>query len=438
MALILLGKPNVGKSSLFNRLIQKRRALVVDRPGVTLDRIVDFWRKEDAEIEIWDLAGIQKGLRVLQQDWKAKIQGILFVVDASQSLTHEDREALNWARTLNKPILLILNKADKRSFEDHQWEALSLPAEQHFKISAEAKEGFLELEEYCFQRFSSKENPVTNLRVLIFGRPNVGKSSLLNRLSGTHMSIVSAVPGTTRDMVEAEISFKNQRIQLVDTAGIRRKSRIYDREDVVEIFSSKKAMNELKRADVCLFMVEASPDGMLMTQDRKLLRLLTKAHRPSLVLVNKWDQVKNSRRRASTFVREIQAELKEQHHLPILLISAKTGHGMKNLLEEILILKSRQRKLSTSQLNSWLERLKSTRTPRIAKAGSKEGKKKTQTQYLNYLYITQTHEDPMRFVIFTNAPSQVPGDEKKFLENRLREDFGLAGLPVQVFFRKKT
>jgi len=441
MALVLIGKPNVGKSSIFNRMVGRRRSLVIDQPGVTLDRLVDTWEHNGKSIEIWDLAGIQND-EPLREDWHQQVDGVLFVLDASEPLSSDDKDAFQMARSWNKPIIVLLNKSDKKSFDDHRWEAMELAAERHFELSAEKKEGFLELTEYCFERFQKDVVQEASLgkapRVLIFGRPNVGKSSLLNRLAGTHVSITSDKPGTTRDLVEFSLRHGGNQLTLVDTAGIRKKARIYNRSDNVEIFSTKKAMVELKRSDACVVLVEASGGATIPTQDRKLLRLLHHSQKPAMLLVNKWDQVRESRRREDTFKRSIQRELKEDGHLPILLISAKTGYGVKKIGPALVDLLERQRKISTGKLNRWLASIMEKRTPRIAKAGSKEGKRKTQTQYLNFLYMTQIQTRPMKFQIFCNAPNQVPDDEKRYLENRLREAFKLEGLPIRLVFRKKT
>jgi len=441
MALVLIGKPNVGKSSIFNRLVGRRRSLVIDQPGVTLDRLVDTWEHNDKMLEIWDLAGIHNN-DPLRNDWYSQVDGVLFVLDASEPLSSDDKEAFEMARSWGRPVLVLLNKSDKKSFEDHRWEAMELAAERHFELSAEKKEGFLELTEFCFERFFKESENKNTLqkapRVLIFGRPNVGKSSLLNRLAGTHVSITSDKPGTTRDLVEFSFRQGGSNLTLVDTAGIRKKARIYNRNDYIEIFSTKKAMVELKRSDACVVLVEASEGAVIPTQDRKLLRLLHHAQKPALILVNKWDQVRAQRRREDTFIRSIQRELKEDGHLPILLISAKTGYGVKKIGPALIDLIGRQRKISTAKLNKWLAAIMEKRSPRIAKAGSNERKKKTQTQYLNFLYMTQIQTRPMKFQIFCNAPNQVPDDEKRYLENRLREAFKLEGLPIRLVFRKKT
>lgn len=439
MALILLGKPNVGKSSLFNRLIRSRRSLVINQPGVTQDRVVGHWKLEDKAYEIWDLAGIPLESDLpMKEDWKSRVQAILFVVDGSTPLTGEDQEVFSKARTLQKPIILILNKRDKKSFEANHLDYYELSADAVISLSAETKDGLGELEDYVKTHFTSETSSSRPIRTLIFGRPNVGKSSLMNRLAGTHISKVEERAGTTRDLLSREIASQETRWELVDTAGVRKKASIYKREDLIEIFSAKKAIAELKRAEVVLLMVEATPTGQLHTQDRKLLRMVRDMRSPCLVLVNKWDQVRAKWRREESYRRALREELKEMGHLPILLISAKTGWGTKHIFPELKRILDRRKKISTPKLNKWLQSIFETRSPRIARAGSKEGKKKTQTQYLKFLYLTQESDRPMNFLMFCNAPRLVPPDEKRFLESKLREDFKLHGLSVLIKYRKKT
>ena len=450
MAIAIVGRPNVGKSSLFNRLVEQRQSLVWNQAGVTRDRVVGRWQlsQSSEKYELWDMAGwgYGKSLRSIPKEWLNEIKLFIFVVDGSVPLTALDRDCFSYIRALNKPIILVANKSDKKSFGELSLEVSDLGVSKFISLSIEQKRGIGELEEEValkMEKLHIGKKPVKkrvkkiDRRVLILGRPNVGKSSLINRIAGTRISVVSEISGTTRDLVNCQRKIGSQTWQFVDSAGVRKKSKIYGRNDAVEIFSAKKALMELKQSYFCILLSEVHPKVQLPTQDKKIFRMIRESLIPSVIAVNKWDQMKANRKERS-YQRALTADLGEFVYTPTLLISAKTGYHVKALLESLRKMERRIRKISTPKLNQWLTSVQKERQPRIAKKGSKKGKLRTQTQYLKYTYMVQTGERPMSFHIFCNSPHLIPRDEKRYLENRFRLEFKLEGIPLQFTYRGKS
>lgn len=444
MAIAIIGRSNVGKSSLFNRLVGARRSLVWDELNVTRDRIIGSWKLNEKEVELWDLAGWGSGeaFSEIPKEWIPQIELFLFMVDGSSPLTSIDFECLKQLRRWAKPFLVIANKSDKRSFESQSSEVFKLSQTPIF-VSVETKRGIQDISEATLEILDKPEvtakaavKQKSDFRILILGRPNSGKSSLLNRIMGTKISYVSDVAGTTRDLVEAQKTLFNKKWTFIDSAGVRKKSKIYKDENPIEIFSSIKALQELKKSDACILLTEPHPKALVHTQDKKLLRMIRESQIPSLFVVNKWDTMK-SQWKERAYKDDLRYDLAEMAHLPIVLASAKTGFHVAKIFENIWDLIKRQRKISTSKLNQFLQEIQKNRDPRIARKGTKIGKRRTQTQFLKYFYLVQIAERPMKFQIFCNAPHLVPKDEKRFLENQLRKHFLLEGLPLEMSFRRK-
>lgn len=450
MAIIaLLGRPNVGKSSLFNRFVGKRQSLVWDRPGVTRDRVKGHWKISDTEsVDVWDLAGWghEDVLSDLPEDWIKQVDLFLFVVDGSENVTGNDRACLDQLRGWNKKFVVVANKADKKTFAD-QWEDfVKITGREVVQVSAETKSGFDELKDVVKENIKSMGKTLTqsslnqkkaDLRILILGRPNAGKSSLLNRIAGTSVAMVSDVPGTTRDVLETRKKIGGKTWEFVDTAGVRKKARIYKNNDPVEIFSATKALQELEKCDLCVFLIEPHKRGLMHTQDKRLLKLVKESLRPCIVVVNKWDTLRDEWK-ITAYRKSIQAELGDVQFLPVEIIAAKTGFGVKNLYSKIEKVSKQIVKIPTSALNNWLKASQDQKQPRVARRGIKSGKLRTATQYLKFNYIIQSSLRPMAFQIFCNAPHLVPKEGKRFLENDLRKTFSLEGIPCLLTFRRKN
>jgi len=454
MAIALIGKPNVGKSSLFNRLTKSRRSLVWDQPGVTRDIVRGVWTSDSGQgYDLWDLAGYGMfGVSLLNmpQDLRDQIDFALLVVDGSAELTAEDRECVSDARRLNCPLVIVANKADKRTFEDHKDEILKFFKLPLVEVSAETKVGLNEIEEALEDlvrkhpdraercRAQSPSDSKKEHKILILGRPNVGKSSLMNVLSGQTISLVADQAGTTRDVVSHSIERKSIRWTFLDTAGIRKKPKIYGRDaDPIEIFSAEKALQEIKKADQVILVMEPAPYADARSQDKKLLSLIRQELKPTLIIVNKWDLARREWTEKDYRI-HLKDFLGDLSHLPVLFVSAKTGFHVPKIFQILEEMAAQFKPIPTSRLNSWLKKTLLLKPPRVARRGQNLKTGRTPTQYLSIQYMVQTKVRPMTFLFFCNAPQAVADDDRRFLENQLRKTFSLVGFPVQLNFRKKN
>jgi GTP-binding protein len=450
MVIALAGRPNVGKSSLFNRLIGRRRSIVWDRPGVTRDLVRGEWKPSGYDpVEVWDLAGVGKaGVSISSLDLKTsqKIDLVLLVIDGSEPLTSEDYDCIQGIRKLSKPIVVAVNKLDRRSFESHSEEILRMFSKNIVEISAESKSGLSELQDKLIEVLGLREgvekeevlDQQAARKVLIMGRPNVGKSSLLNALSKDSVSFVADQPGTTRDIVYHDIRRKGSPWVFLDTAGIRKKPKVYGRKaDPVEIFSVEKSLQELRKSDFALFVVEAQQDGQFSSQDRKLLHLVRSSMIPTMVVVNKWDLVRKTWTEEK-YRDSMKAQLGDLHFLPILFASAKTGYRLEKVFQILMDLEKSIVEIPTPKLNRWLKKILEMRPPRVAKRGQTSEYGRSRTQYLSILYMVQTSKRPMTFQFFCNAPQAVAEEDRRFLGNQLRREFHLLGVPLKFVFRKKA
>jgi len=450
MIVALVGRPNVGKSRLFNRMIGRRRSLVWNQPGVTRDLLKDKFVVDGKSIELWDLAGWGKfGLSFQNLDpaLKKKIDLILLVVDGSEPLNSEDMECLRSVRKANRKLFVVINKSDKKSFEDNRSEILEHMGSQSFEIAAETGAGVSDLVTTIADLIPNADietEPAETLsdnrrsQVLILGRPNVGKSSLMNRLANEDVSFVSSLAGTTRDTLSHSIQHHGKEWKFLDSAGVRKKSKVYGRKaDPLEIFSIEKALKSLKTCRACLFLVEAQPDGRLHTQDKKLLSLVRDSLVPTILIVNKWDLVRK-KFTEKDYRASLRYDLADLDYMPILFISALTNFHIPKVIQLVEDLMERIKPIATSKLNKWLQIVLKTKPPRVAKKGVTSDHFRSQTQYLHIQYAVHSNLRPMTFQFFCNAPHAVAEDDRRFLTKRLRQDFHLSGLPIKTIFRKKN
>jgi len=439
----IVGRPNVGKSTLFNRFAGSRRALVQDVPGITRDRIVEEVEVAGRRILLVDTAGLdpeaEGGLeRAVQAQAEAAVaeaDAIVFVVDGKGGLLPEDASIARTLRRSKRPLLLLVNKIDVPAHEANaaEFHRLGLPLRT---ASAEHGTGAWDALEALVAQLpppaadavepeaAGEGGPV---RIALVGRPNVGKSSWVNRLLGSERVVVSEVPGTTRDAVDTRLDTEQGSFILIDTAGLRRPGR---RDAVAERGSAYMTMRALERADVALVVIDAS-EGFT-DQDARVAGLARERGRPAAILANKWDRLDRDDpsevRRVSD---EIERRLRFMGDTPVLRVSAKTGaRGARILPLARELARAGRIRIDTPSLNAWLEDATGRHEPAMAQRGLRK-------RPVKFLYATQTGTLPPTFVIFCTAPESIQKSYLRFLENRLRERFDLVGTPVRIQLRHR-
>ena len=459
----IVGRPNVGKSTFFNRMIGERMAIVEDLPGTTRDRLYGDTDWNGRTFTFIDTGGLeltakapvgQVGLNGQPGDLMDHVMAqaqlaieeadvIVFMVDARAGITAADQEVTDLLRRANKPVIVAANKADNAARRMDAVEFYSLGLGEPIDISSIQGIGTGDLLDRIVEELppfdeTEEEDDESIPRIAIVGRPNVGKSSLLNAIMGSQRSIVSAVPGTTRDAIDTEIEFQGQKIQLIDTAGIRRRGRVGVG---IEKYSVLRSVRAIDRANIALLLIDAS-EG-LAAQDTHIAGEIHEAAKGVIVIVNKWDLAQEQRKaeREGVFAhpndeiesaesyREIVAEgLKFIPYAPVIFASAKTGYHVKTILETALkIAEMRHLRVPTSRLNEVVQDAIRRHNPTVIR-----------TKPLKIFYATQARVNPPTFVFFVNDPQAVHFSYERYLENRLRDAFSFSGTAIRLQFRART
>ncbi|MCI1645977.1 MAG: ribosome biogenesis GTPase Der [Olsenella sp.] len=431
----VVGRPNVGKSTLVNRIVQSRDAIVHESRGVTRDRSYHKADWNGRDFVIIDTGGIESvkskdtfAPRIREQAMLAagEADAIIFVVDGSTGVTDEDEEVAKILRKQDKPVFLVVNKKDNPATEnDNLWDFYALGVGEPRPLSATHGYGTGDLLDDVVAVLPAEdelEPDEEELSLAIIGRPNVGKSSLANRLAGKKRSIVSDVAGTTRDAVDTMIEWQGQRIRLVDTAGMRKKNLVH--EDV-EYYSMVRGLMAMDRADACLLVVDAT-DGVT-EQDQKVANMAIDRGCALVLCLNKWDLIETEAQR-DRVAASIDKRMQFAPWVPYVNISALTGRATDKVLQlAISAAKAREGQLRTSELNNLLEEIREG-----GHTVSEKGRR------LKMQYATQTGSKPPVITVWCNAPDLVDDNYKRFFENRLRERFDLEGTPIRLRFRKKS
>lgn len=429
----IVGRPNVGKSTLFNTLIGEKKAIVEKTPGITRDFITGFAEIEDGRgVEVIDTGGIEWGskdffstrIQEIVRKILDNVDLVLFVVDGKEGLTAGDEEIARFLRESGKKVLLIVNKVESVEDEERAREFYALGFEDPIHISAKNRRNIHLLRERIRELAGDrleeqKEKEV--IRVAILGRPNVGKSTLLNRLIGQERVIVSEIPGTTRDCVDVLLEREDGLpLLFIDTPGIRRRARIEER---AEKFSVDKALDTLRRVDITLFLITAE-EG-LTHQDKTLLRQIDKHYKACLLLVNKWDLFEDKPQKGKIFLELVKYHLKFMSWLPIEVISSLKGTNIDKIIPLVDEIYGEYRKrVSTSKVNVLLDELRKQYSFSI------KGKR------LKFYYATQVDVGPPTFVVFINVdPEELPKHIEKFFRRKFQETLGFERVPVKVIFR---
>ncbi len=425
----LVGRPNVGKSTLFNRLSGGRSAIVADRPGVTRDRLYRDVEWDGRSFTIVDTGGLfledEQFHEHVEEQVSMAIENadlVVFVVDAQVGVTVEDKHVAQLLLKSNKDVILAANKVDNFDQQDiYDYYQLGLGDPLPISSLHGLNIGeLLDKIKSMLPQIQTKEEE-KGIRVAVVGRPNVGKSSLINALLKEKRVIVSDVPGTTRDAIDTKFIFNDRNYVLVDTAGIRRRSRV-DRG--IEYYSVRRALKAIDRADVVLLVLNAA-EG-IVEQDKKIAGYIEESGKGVIIIINKWDLVGGQKNRHRAFENLVREQLSFLFYAPIHYISAQTGEGVKKILPLVDVVHNEQHKtISTGNLNSWLSETLFLNPPPSAKGG------------LKIFYATQVASAPPVFVFFVNSPKMVHFSYKRYLENQLRQAYGFEGTPVRLTFRAR-
>jgi GTPase len=438
----IVGRPNVGKSTLFNRLVGERKAIVDDLPGITRDRNYAEAEWAGRSYLLVDTGGLESGTdATLDQSVQAQSRfavaeadAVIFLFDGKRGLNPLDREAVDGLRKANKPVFFAVNKLDSRQRAGNLYEFYALGIDNLYSISAEHGLGIPDLlddvvrpfppntESLAEQDDGIEEKSIEPLRIAVVGRPNVGKSTLINRLLGFERSVVDSRPGTTRDSLDTPFEFLGEPCILVDTAGIRRKARIDDR---IERFSVNRSLRAVDRADLIIHMIDG-PEGVT-DQDAQILSYAVERGKALLLAVNKWDLVSKSDGDTEKYRDEVKYRLPFLEFAPVAFISAASGFGVRKLTETALrVVKAYRQKVSTSAVNQALQKI-----VRAHSAPLSRGKP------VKFYYGTQTRVRPPTFTLFVNSPRAVSDSYQKYLTHQLREILGLGYAPIRLVLRAR-
>jgi len=429
----IVGRPNVGKSTLFNRLSKSRDALVDDEPGITRDRLYAHILWEGRPLTIIDTGGFddsdheplikQVRKQVLKAIEEADI--IIFMVDGRQGIMQGDEDIADLLRRSQKKVFLVVNKIDGPEHDHLVNDFFGLGMEDAYPVSAAHGYGVKALMEkvvYDLPKDEPEKEDSGSIRVAILGRPNVGKSSLINRILGFERLLVSEMPGTTRDSVDTLFSWRGKEYLLIDTAGIRRKGRVKEK---IEKFSMIKALRSLERCHVAVILLDAAAG--IAEQDARICGYAFERGRGIILALNKWDLVKKDTEKKRLLDGALERQLQFVSFAPRINLSALTGERVKKLFEKIDLLYDQFcKRLSTGAVNKALEEMtRRNPPPRIGRGN------------LKFYYGTQTRIRPPTFVVFANRPDKIHFSYKRFMVNQLREIFGLTHTPIRLIFRKR-
>ena len=429
----IVGRPNVGKSALFNRLVGQRKAIVEDIPGTTRDRLYGDVEWKEQHYSLIDTGGLEPDseegypalIRVQVQVALAEADAILFIVDATTGVTRTDEEIAEQLRRTDKPVLLIANKGDNPSRQELAVDFYSMGLGEPMPVSAYHGLGVREVQDALIEILpdASVEEETDELRLAVVGRPNVGKSALVNAVLGESRVIESEVAGTTRDAVDTPFEFKGKTLVLVDTAGIRRPGKV---EKGIEKYSVMRARDAIERSDVVVLILDATQK--LAQQDLHIAGYAIDAHKGLIIAINKWDLLEDEEELREEYARVIMSRTRFAPWAPLAFISAKTGLNVEGLLDlAVEVGEARAVRIPTAEVNAALREAVATHPP-----------PSTGRRQLRIFYATQTGIRPPTFIFFCNDASLVHFSYRRFLENHFRRRFGFEGTAIKLEFRSRS
>ena len=430
----IVGRPNVGKSTLFNRFTESRDAIVKEISGVTRDRLYGKGEWNGAQFSVIDTGGYIKGSDdIFESEIRKQVEiaiqeatVIIFMVDVMTGIIDLDETVASLLRKSKKPVLIVANKVDNTDRVGLSAEFYSLGLGDVFDVSATNGSGTGELLDEVVKYFDKEDESVNEKddlpRIAIVGRPNVGKSSLVNALTGEERNIVTDISGTTRDSINTRFKAFGFDFMLIDTAGIRKKAKVT--EDI-EYYSVLRSVRTIENADVCIFMIDAE-EG-LQKQDLHIYYIIEKNSKGVVVLVNKWDLVEKDQNTMIKYEEQLRKELAPFNDVPIIFTSTINKQRIHKALEATMMVhENRLKKISTSKLNDLMLGIIQATPPPAMKG-----------KFIRIKYVQQLPTHSPAFAFFCNLPQYIPDSYKRFLENRLRENFDFCGVPIKIFFRKK-
>jgi len=430
----IVGRPNVGKSTLFNRLIQRREAIVDSVSGVTRDRNYGKSEWNGKEFSVIDTGGYIRGSDdVFEAEIRKQVElaideadVIIFVVDVEEGITPMDDAVAKLLRKVKKPVLLAVNKVDNSMREKDAVEFYNLGLGEYFTFASISGSGTGDLLDALIDAFPIKPEPTQEEKILprfaVVGRPNAGKSSFINALIGKDRYIVTDIAGTTRDSIDTKFDRFGFEFNLVDTAGIRRKAKV--KEDL-EFYSVMRSVRAIEHSDVCILIIDATRG--FEGQDQSIFWLAEKNRKGVVILVNKWDLVEKDTMSTRDYENKIREELQPFTDVPILFVSALTKQRLLKALEEtVKVFENRAQRISTSKFNDYMLKIIENHPPPALKG-----------KYVKIKYCMQLPTPTPQFVFFANMPQYVKEAYKRFLENKIRENWDFSGVPIDIYIREK-
>ena len=430
----ILGRPNVGKSTLFNRLVGRRQAIVDETAGVTRDRIYGSLEWAGRGFHLIDTGGylprsgdlLESTIRRQADMAGEEADLILFMVDSRDGITPDDRSLAERLRKLDKPVLLVVNKVDDVAHESRVMEFYELGLGDPLAVGATAGRGVGDMLDAALGKLSGawkdEETLTDAIGLAIVGVPNAGKSSFLNAILKEEKAIVTPVPGTTRDSIDSFIRYMGRTLRLIDTAGLRRKARI---SDAIEYYSTVRTLRSIDECHVAIVIIDA--ERGFHTQDRQIMSRVMEQGKGLVAVVNKWDAIEKDTGTMGQWTESMRAAYKPLEHVPLVFISVHHNQRVWKALQVALgIYEQTIRQISTSELNKFLEEAVKYLPPPAVKG-----------KHIQIKYTAQVHRQPPLFAFFCNHPRLIPVSYRRYLENRLRDRFGFDGVPIKLSFRKK-
>tara|TARA_B100000925_G_C21995790_1_gene468859 strand:- start:905 stop:2209 length:1305 start_codon:yes stop_codon:yes gene_type:complete len=428
----IVGRPNVGKSTLFNRLTETRQAITDEISGVTRDRHYGKSEWNGQEFSIIDTGGYVQGSEdVFEIEIRKQVElaidessVILFLVDATTGITDLDLSVVKLLRKSDKKIVLAVNKVDNATLLSDAVEFYNLGLGSYITLSSISGSGTGELLDEIVKHFKTETDVVNDNKpkFAVIGRPNVGKSSIINTLIGKEQNIVTDIAGTTRDSLNTEYTQFGFDFTLVDTAGLRKKKNVNEN---LEFYSVMRSVRAIEHSDVCILVVDA--ERGFESQDQRIFHIADRNHKGIVILVNKWDLIKKSTETSKKFIEDIKEKISPFTDVPILFVSAiEKQRLLKGLKEAINVFNNRIQKISTSKLNNYILPLIEKNPPPAIKG-----------KYIKIKYCTQLPVHTPTFAFFANLPQYIKEPYKRFIENKLRDHFSFSGVPIKIYFRKK-